>query len=472
VNNAGKPVSTHPAMRVDMPESTSFSGNFGVSLDFDPSIFEPEILGVSVQRPEGEIPANVFQAAQKGSFDAGWFPNLQWISSEEERSDAAAALKDLTIAEFRRHHAAGHQLALYRTQAEAMVYDFVEWRQPEAELFLIEEYRLTSHLGDYGTGRIIKTMSLLPGEKTFYQVESYSSTSVREEAASSIFDSMSEESAESFQDAVLSEESSLDKSSASFQASGSVSASASWGWGKAKATGSTSYGTSSSREDFARNVSSAVSTHASRASANRSVEINNTSTVETEDETRELSMREISNPNLSRTLNFIFYQMNQEYITFLHLVDVSVGVLDADGKATIVPLHDLQSLLDLAVKDDRQDEVRGRIKRVLDGIHDYQRKSHGQFVQVETPRADAGAADNKPAPPVYRVAPRYLSAHRLATGQTIEVPGIIVAANSIVLRTDGVYVDALLGRNTALADVGEQAEAARLWHLREGTTEE
>jgi hypothetical protein len=266
---------------------------------------------------------------------------------------------------------------------------------------------------------------------------------------------------------VLSEESSLDKSSKSFHASASVSASAGWGWGKVKVSGSTSYATNSSREEFARNVSSAVSNHASRASANRSVEVSNASTRDSVSKEEVYITKEVSNPNLSRTLNFIFYQMNQEYITFLHLVDVSVGLLDANGDVTIVPLYDLQSLLDSAVRELKHNEVRERIIYELTHLRDFEGEIHSDFVVCDTIIDTAG--QEKPDSLSYRLAPRYESAYSEASGRTFHVPGIIVAVNTVVLRTDGIFVDALMGNNSALADVNEQAEAARLWQMRYGT---
>jgi hypothetical protein len=74
-----------------------------------------------------------------------------------------------------------------------------------------------------------------------------------------------------------------------------------------------------------KNVSSALQKHAATASAKRDVQVN-TSYEEKEETGEETSIeREIANVNLSRTLNFVFRQMNQEFISILHLVNVRVG---------------------------------------------------------------------------------------------------------------------------------------------------
>jgi hypothetical protein len=251
-----------------------------------------------------------------------------------------------------------------------------------------------------------------------------------------------------------------------------VSASAGWGWGKAKASASSSYATNSSREEFARNVASAVNNHASQASANRSVEVSNASTRERVDEKEDFITKEVANPNLSRTLNFIFYQMNQEYITFLHLVDVSIGLLNADGDVMIVPLHDLQSLLDHAVVDTMHTRVREQIIFELTHIRDFEGEFHSDFVVCDGIEGTGKHGQEKPDSLSCRLAPKYMSRYSQAGGRTIHVPGIIAAVNTIVLRTDGIFVDALLGYNSALADIDEQADAARLWQMRYGTVKE
>ena len=43
-------------------------------------------------------------------------------------------------------------------------------------LILVESYRLSSYLGNYGAGRTLKTFSLLPGEKTKLSIKNYTKT--------------------------------------------------------------------------------------------------------------------------------------------------------------------------------------------------------------------------------------------------------------------------------------------------------
>ena len=61
--------------------------------------------------------------------------------------------------------------------------------------------------------------------------------------------------------------------------------------------------------------------------------------------------RQLENINLSRTLNFVFRQMNQAFISFVHLTDVRIGYFDGRRESRIeVPVSALDSLLDRVVK--------------------------------------------------------------------------------------------------------------------------
>jgi hypothetical protein len=184
-------------------------------------------------------------------------------------------------------------------------------------LFLIETYRLSSFLGQYGAGRTIKTFSLLPGEKTKVSIKTYSKTEQEAKQASSILDSVTNESTKDFETTLAREQSNKQGYQESFSYEINAKAEASWGFGSAEISGGVKGGTNASREEFAKNVSNTTQKHTSKASAKRDVQIN-TSYERKEQTGEETSIeREIENINVSRTLNFVFRQMNQEYITLL-----------------------------------------------------------------------------------------------------------------------------------------------------------
>ncbi len=81
------------------------------------------------------------------------------------------------------------------------------------------------------------------------------------------------------------------------------------------------------------------------------------------------------------TLNYIFKQMNQEFITLLHLVDVRIAFFDGTrGSAIEVSLMDLQKLLDMVISPFSHDKIRKIIIEELETIYDYKDKVHN-FVE-------------------------------------------------------------------------------------------
>ena len=116
----------------------------------------------------------------------------------------------------------------------------------------------------------------------------------------------------------------------SFQYKVGVEAKASWGWGSASVSAQVSGGTNSAREEFAKNITNAVQKHVSKASAKREIQVNTSYEVKTQTGEETSIQREISNINVGATLNFVFRQMNQEFISILHLVDIRIGYFKVD----------------------------------------------------------------------------------------------------------------------------------------------
>jgi hypothetical protein len=319
-------------------------------------------------------------------------------------------------------------------------------------LFLIETYRLSSFLGQYGAGRTIKTFSLLPGEKTKISIKTYSKTEQEAKEASSILDSVTNESTKDFESTLAREQSNKQGYQESFSYEINAKAEASWGFGSAEISGGVKGGTNASREEFAKNVSNTTQKHASKASAKRDVQIN-TSYERKEQTGEETSIeREIENINLSRTLNFVFRQMNQEYITLLHLVDVRVAFWDGDPNPAIsmrkeVPLADVDSLLNSCIKEEKRNEVLKAIIDQLNSIIDYQGNVVTDFVEEKILRNGEGNEVRR----YWRVNSKSSGGNYTdETGNQITVQGLILSANKYVMRTDGVIVEALLGQGDAL----------------------
>lgn len=347
-------------------------------------------------------------------------------------------------------------------------------------LILVESYRLSSYLGNYGAGRTIKTFSLLPGEKTRISIKTFTRSEEDRKAASSILDSYSNHTQEAFEKSMENEQTNKKAYEETEAYSATAEAKASWGWGSAGISASASVGTNAAREEFAKNISAATQKHVSEASAKRDVQINTSYEVKASTGEETAVEREIQNVNLSRTLNFVFRQMNQEYVTLLHLVDVRIGyfkVIQEEGQPDRyiyreVTLPQLRPLLETVLKpfegtdasgqpdpDRNVREVYNQIVFQLMNVYDYQDQHHSfaEWRELQAP-------DGRPQDRYLRVRKDYTSVyHDAASGTFLRVPGIVMAANRYVLRTEGIVVEALLGQGDALDEYshGLQDEAVR-----------
>lgn len=340
--------------------------------------------------------------------------------------------------------------------------------QPTPRLMLVERYRLSSFLGQYGAGRTLNTFTLLPGEKTTITIKSYTKTATEAQQASSILDSFSESSADDFEKSLETEQSDRSKqdSAMSFEASMEGQYGVSFATHvSAKAGFKTS--SASSREQFGRSVANATSKHAQTASAKRDVKVDTTNKQSSEAGSEKVVVREIANINVGRTLNFVFRQMLQEFITVVHLVDVKVAYWDGvPQNKREVPLHQLDELLEeWAVNPQAAQELRAAVLDSVRRVIDWQGGTQ-TFVEEHKPFSDE--------PAYLRVVPKLVDVYRDTTGNEFSVPGIIVRADKYTMRTEGVIVEALLGQGNALDpySMALQDEAVRTKALQNDALED
>lgn len=339
-------------------------------------------------------------------------------------------------------------------------------------IILVESYRLSSYLGNYGVGRTLKTFSLLPGEKTRISIKTFTKSETDAKDARSILDSVTDEIENTFEDSMGKEQSNKTSYDESSKYSVEGEAKASWGWGSASIKAGASGGTNRAREEFVKNVSNATQKHVSKASARRDVQINTSYEVKETTGEETAVEREIENVNVSRTLNFVFRQMNQEFITLLHLVDVRLGffkVVDVEGQPEPryvyreFTLPEIGTLLEDTLHPEWHDHVRDSVVHQLENIFDYQEERRS-FVEWRQIPDEADEEDSR----YLRVRKDLVSTYRDgATGTEIAVPGIVLAANKYVLRTEGILAEALLGQGEALDEYShglqdEAVEARRL----------
>ena len=408
------------------------------------------------------------QASNLGIFDPYYFPNSTWIKKENDRQTAIKALPAKNV--FIENYLKGLVLTFERTIGGQLTYSFNYPSEGDEQpaLYLIERYRLSSYLGAYGAGRTIGTFSLLPGEETTISISSYRSEKTRSEEADSILDSYTTKTDQEFSSDLTNEAAagSSSKASNSYKRDQMVDVKvggkmeASYGFGSAEVhtdmeaseNKSKSGATESSREEFAKNVSNTTSKHAASKSAKRDVNISARKEQEKDNKDTTIVVRKIRNINDSYTLNFVFRQMNQEFYTLLHLIDVRVMA----SRLPSVTLSELDQLLESALKKEYREKVKTFIVNELSRIRDYDGNIHPEFIRKHEL---AIKEDNQPV--------EYLSVNRSyttefrdgVTGKTIEAQGIIINADKITMRTDGVMVEAILGKGLALDD-----DALRVQH--------
>jgi hypothetical protein len=383
-------------------------------------------------------------------------------------------LASLDADEIDRLQAAGRRLVLRKNLFGRVDYAFVpEPTRAAPRILLVESYRLSSFPASYGAGKVIKTLTLLPGERTKVSVKTFQKTESEQKDASSILDSFSEESSEDFEDSVQSEVSDKQNQAENLEYSLEAEGEQSWGTGSVKATAGIKGGSNSAREEFAKNVTNALHKHASKSSSKRDVQVNSSFEVK-EQEGEETSIeREIQNLNVSRTLNFVFRQMNQAFISLVHLVDVRVGFFNGFSETREeVALPDLDALLARVIVDEpRRKIAKAAILDQVQSIVDYRGRPQ---TFVETAELTDAAGTPVPGASYLRVKRDLTSTHTdPVTGANITVPGVIVSHDANTLRTDGVIVEALLGHGESLDDYSKrlQQETIRAKMLENEITE-
>jgi len=340
-------------------------------------------------------------------------------------------------------------------------------RPLDRRLLLIEKISLTSYLGNFGAGRLVKTFSLLPGEQTVISVDSYTKDETTAKTASSILDSTATDCAADFEDTVNNENDAKQSSADATSASISADVGASWGWGHADIKAGYTDAANSSREDMAKTVTDSLAKHTSKASSNRTVSVNTDFSQTTSTGTTTDTTRTLKNINVSRVLNFVFRQMTQEHTVFVHLTDAALGyyaldlLLDANGDPQTGPdggpltqetfteysLPEIATFAQTNLTGPAETTLLPNILNVLSSIPDYTGTQRSLVEQVTPVGADGTP---QPSAAYLRVKPNLTSTYPATGTPQYTLPGIILDVATCVMRTDQLLCDALLGEGDAL----------------------
>jgi len=454
-----------PVLSYSVPDSTSYAGRFYIRLNspddwFNPPPPAPPGRGtVGTIDPSLSVGAVVDELLVPGgptmlALDAGTLATADPTTPQPVLSGDSHLRLTETIS---RELAGGREPVVFESLYGRKKLAFAPATARRTGQFLVvETYQLSSYLGDYGAGRTLNTFSLLPGEKTKITLRSYTKSKTLSKAASSVFDSFTEESSDAFEDSVKSEQSQKRDSAEALKWHAEASASASFfGAASASVSAGVKGESSAKRQDMAKNVGSATKKHAAKASAKRSVQVNTSSEEELEQGSETSIERTLENVNLNRTLNFVFRQMNQEFITILHLVDIRIG-FNAGTRDSYeeVSIAELDELVRRVVQPAKQAEAKAAILAEIEYVVDYQDRYQRVVVERTVPPEPAGAPDFTYHAFDRRLTQSYTSGGNApdAPGLTIEVPGVILSVEKNTLRTEGVIVEAILGQSDALDD--------------------
>jgi hypothetical protein len=341
---------------------------------------------------------------------------------------------------------------------------------PEPTFFLVERYGISSFLGDYGMGRTVKTFTLLPGESTTISMRTWQSSTESIKESSSIIDSHEQSARERFADTVQHETTDRQTAAKTEKWHAEAEVSASWGFGSAKVSGGASGEYQSGREQFARQASEATRDHAAEASSKRELSVTSSSEKTVTSGSEALVERTITNVNVRRVLNFVFRELNQTYITKLHLKEVRVGFTNGrSGSWREVPLSGLRQILEETLKAEHRDTVAQRILKAAGIVFDSTDQAVNclELVTIDpdgtgitATAAATDPTDGEFPPPTERTYYRFRRGPLDQAASDNPVDGVVLSEQQITMRTDSVIVEALLGQADALDDYAMEIQAA------------
>jgi hypothetical protein len=384
-------------------------------------------------------------------------------------------------------------------------------RIPKPRLIFIENYKLTTFPGDYGAGTTIKTFSLLPKEETEISIKTWKKSIKTTNEASSILDSYTEDKADEFESSIQNENSNTTRAEEASSYHAEASAGVSWGAASVNASVGAEGSTNSAREEFSKNVMNATDKHSQTASAKREVNVE-TSFESTEETGEEVTiMRRIENLNASRTLNFTFRQMNQQYHSLLHLTDVRIAFYNGfPGSMKQFALYELDDLVkqflseeeviienpdDLSnsvgitsttpIKDEFnvENELRKFIMAEYGNVIDFQGKSRifveevsltnsnnivSKYIRIIPPSNNIKIIDGKEVKEKIGQSDYIMRYEIIQNGQIVQpedkrwIDGIILGRRVLTMKTDGIIVEALLGQGNALDNFSIEARTEKI----------
>lgn len=247
------------------------------------------------------------------------------------------------------------------------------------QLFLVETYRLTTQRTGKGKGPAVTSVPLMPGEEKTYQITtSFTSTTditktttAMESQDSTVTDNLNSHIADT-----SAKSGGDDAVKYHMEANAHGDASMGIGSGEVNASVNVQGGCNTVRSDFSNTVENAMDKQIGQTSASREQNVSTqASTASSTQQTSTVSTDTIKNPNPTRAVTVFWYQLLEQFTSFLSLVNVEVAFKNGDPMRDAqgpIPLHDLDKLLNEVLEPSRISEVRQAIKSQLEIVLDFQ----------------------------------------------------------------------------------------------------
>lgn len=345
---------------------------------------------------------------------------------------------------------------------------------------LVETWEMRFYFGDYGLGRTLNTFSLLPGERTTITVETWRTDASTREDSTSVFESSDTSAQSRFTTSLMNESGAAHQDQGGWALSVDTGASAGFNF-IVDLSVDLNVGFAANHQEAAqewsKNVNQSASEHANQVNSSRRQAVNSSSTGATESGKATTTVREIANTNLRRVLNFVYRELNQTYRTYVVLRDIKVAFYNGKlGSAEIVPLTELVRLVKKHVADTGNQET--VVRNILSACAMRLDHQSSPVAVLEVGALTNGTSyDWKPAKldengmVVHKESPLTASTRwrfkpgalkRVEDQVQHKMDGLVTSVSEVVLRTDSVVVEALLGEADALDPYASALQALDL----------
>jgi hypothetical protein len=244
------------------------------------------------------------------------------------------------------------------------------------QLFLVEQYKLTSFKGDLARDELIGSFSLAPHSEMSYTIISKKTESSSTQITTTVMESQDSTASTQFNRVMKeSADSKFGKNSSNYQLDANFhgEASVGLGGGDVDAQLAVKGSTQDVHNELAKSAESAIDSQIASTSQLRSQQTKAGTIDASEVRSDEATTVKTTHNDTDKVMNFGVFQLKEETITLLCLVDVQLSFRNTNEASNqTVSLRQIDELLDTVIaQPDERDNIKKRIKWTLEQIVDY-----------------------------------------------------------------------------------------------------